>query len=131
MFITQEFSMVIRMVRCSEGRSEMFLWWKRFTEKVQVIYQSATIKKILHKLKLIRSWFQDNSIFTFTASLMLLIYEGNIVTNKVDGVQPDMATAKIIDFGRVRRQQGGIRISEWAQQFVSNCSRNPNRIILD
>ena len=71
------------------------------------VYRSGAIKKILHKLKLIRSWFRDNYIFSFTASSILLIYEGNTVTNEVDGVQPDMATAKMIDFGRVRRQRGG------------------------
>ena len=56
--------------------------------------RSAAIKKILSKLKLIKSWLKDNKIFTFSASSILLIYEGDSVTNEIDGFQPDMATAK-------------------------------------
>jgi 1D-myo-inositol-tetrakisphosphate 5-kinase/inositol-polyphosphate multikinase len=69
--------------------------------------RSAAIKAILTKLKLIKRWFTDNNIFSFCASSILLIYEGETVTNDVDGVQLDMATAKMIDFGRVRRRPGG------------------------
>ncbi|VEU38453.1 unnamed protein product, partial [Pseudo-nitzschia multistriata] len=34
-------------------------------------------------------------------------YEGDTEPDDVSGVQPDMAKAKMIDFGRVRRQAGG------------------------
>jgi 1D-myo-inositol-tetrakisphosphate 5-kinase/inositol-polyphosphate multikinase len=92
---------VKKILRCFFGGIDL-------PKNVQV-YRSGAIKKILHRLKLIRSWFRDNDTFTFTASSILLIYEGNTVMNEADGVQPDMATAKMIDFGRVRRQQGGDR----------------------
>jgi len=69
--------------------------------------RSAVIKKILNKLKLFKSWFLDNNVFAFSASSILLLYEGDTISNEEDGVQLDMATAKMIDFGRVRRQPGG------------------------
>jgi 1D-myo-inositol-tetrakisphosphate 5-kinase/inositol-polyphosphate multikinase len=64
--------------------------------------RSHSIKKILSKLKLIRKWFQENDIFSFTASSLLMMYESND-----NASQPGGADVKMIDFGRVRRRKGG------------------------
>jgi len=69
--------------------------------------RSNAIKRILSKLKLIRGWFRDNDVLAFYGSSILIIYEGETKENKADGVQLDMARAKMIDFGRVRRHPGG------------------------
>jgi len=69
--------------------------------------RSTAIKRILGKLKLIKGWCRDNDVLAFYGTSILVIYEGDTVQNELDGVQPDMARAKMIDFGRVRRQPGG------------------------
>lgn len=69
--------------------------------------RSAAIQRILSRLKMIKGWFRDNKSFAFYGSSILIIYEGETVDNGVDGVELDMARAKMIDFGRVRRQPGG------------------------
>jgi hypothetical protein len=68
--------------------------------------RAEAIKRILTQLKLIKKWFKDNNVFTFTASSILLVYEGNTETDEENGMQPDLATVKMIDFGRVRRRAG-------------------------
>jgi len=68
--------------------------------------RSAAIQSILSRLKMIKGWFFDNKSFAFYGSSILIIYEGDTGQNEVDGVQLDMACAKMIDFGRVRRQPG-------------------------
>lgn len=69
--------------------------------------RAKAIKRILTQLKLIKTWFKDNDIFTFSASSILIIYEGDTETNEESGLQLDLATAKMIDFGRVRRRPDG------------------------
>jgi hypothetical protein len=69
--------------------------------------RSAAIQRILSRLKMIKAWFRDNNSFAFYGSSILIIYEGETVHNGGDGVELDMARAKMIDFGRVRRQPGG------------------------
>jgi len=69
--------------------------------------RSAAIQMILSRLKMIKGWLRDNKSFAFYGSSILVIYEGDIVRNEVNGVELDMACAKMIDFGRVRRQHGG------------------------
>jgi Inositol polyphosphate kinase len=98
--------------RSLEGRNDVkqalltFLGGRNLPTDVQA-NRAKAIQRILTQLKLIKSWFKDNSIFSFTASSILLIYEGNTETNEEGGIQPDLGTAKMIDFGRVRRNLGG------------------------
>jgi hypothetical protein len=54
----------------------------------------------LTQLRPIQRWFEDNDCFAFYASSVLLVYEG-------EGDDNDDVTVKLIDFGRVRRQQDG------------------------
>lgn len=68
--------------------------------------RTTAIQRILTKLKMIKGWFRDNKSFAFYGSSILVIYEGDTVPNDTDGVELDMAKAKMIDFGRVRRHQG-------------------------
>lgn len=65
-------------------------------------HRSYAIKKILSELKLIRKWFHENDVFSFTASSLLIIYESD-----AEAPNPDGASVKMIDFGRVRRRKGG------------------------
>jgi len=69
--------------------------------------RSAAIQRILSRLKMIKGWLRDNKSFAFYGSSILVIYEGEILRNEVNGVELDMASAKMIDFGRVRRQHEG------------------------
>lgn len=69
--------------------------------------RSTAIQRILSRLKMIKGWFKDNKVFAFYGSSILIIYEGDTVPNEADGVELDMARAKMIDFGRIRRQPGG------------------------
>ena len=70
--------------------------------------RSSAIIRIVSKLKLIRGWFRDNDVLAFYGSSILIIYEGETDEKKETGnVQLDMGRAKMIDFGRVRRQPGG------------------------
>jgi hypothetical protein len=70
--------------------------------------RSSAIIRIVSKLKLIRGWFRDNDVLAFYGSSILIIYEGETDEKKeIDNVQLDMGRAKMIDFGRVRRQPGG------------------------
>jgi len=61
-----------------------------------------TISNILLKLRSLQHWFRDNKKFYFTASSLLIAYEGD-----TEGSNPDMVTTRMIDFGRVRRRKGG------------------------
>lgn len=69
--------------------------------------RSTAIQRILSRLKMIKGWFRDNKSFSFCGSSILMVYEGDTVRNEVDGIELDMARAKMIDFGRVRRHPGG------------------------
>mmetsp|Transcript_13022 Transcript_13022/g.27558 ORF Transcript_13022/g.27558 Transcript_13022/m.27558 type:complete len:444 (-) Transcript_13022:3223-4554(-) len=69
--------------------------------------RSAAIQRILSRLKMIKGWFRDNQSFAFYGSSILVVYEGETEKNDIDGVELDMARAKMIDFGRVRRQPNG------------------------
>ena len=69
--------------------------------------RSSAIQRILSRLKMIKGWFRDNNSFLFCGSSILIIYEGDTIRNEVDGIELDMARAKMIDFGRVRRHPGG------------------------
>jgi 1D-myo-inositol-tetrakisphosphate 5-kinase/inositol-polyphosphate multikinase len=81
-----------------------FFGGTNLSKEVQTNRANA-IKRILTQLKLIKGWFKDNDIFEFSASSILLIYEGD--TQSTQDVLPDLGTAKMIDFGRVRRKSGG------------------------
>lgn len=52
--------------------------------------RSTAIKKILTKLKLILGWFLDNTCFTFSASSLLMVYEGATEANELEGVDQGM-----------------------------------------
>ena len=64
--------------------------------------RSKAIKKIMSQLKLIRRWFQENDVFSFTSSSLLILYESDDNASQSGG-----ADVKMIDFGRVRRRKGG------------------------
>ena len=69
--------------------------------------RSSAIQRILQRLKLIKGWFCDNNSFQFCGSSILIVYEGDTVCKEVDGIHLDMGRAKMIDFGRVRRNPEG------------------------
>mmetsp|Transcript_907 Transcript_907/g.2297 ORF Transcript_907/g.2297 Transcript_907/m.2297 type:complete len:437 (+) Transcript_907:584-1894(+) len=69
--------------------------------------RTSAIQSILSRLKMIRGWFRDNKSFAFYGSSILVVYEGDTVLDDIRGIEFDMAKAKMIDFGRVRRQPGG------------------------
>mmetsp|Transcript_9520 Transcript_9520/g.23711 ORF Transcript_9520/g.23711 Transcript_9520/m.23711 type:complete len:433 (+) Transcript_9520:103-1401(+) len=69
--------------------------------------RSSAIQRILQRLKLIKGWFCDNNAFQFCGSSILIVYEGDAVCKEVDGIHLDMGRAKMIDFGRVRRNPEG------------------------
>ena len=75
--------------------------------KVVRANRTAAIQTILSKLKVMKGWFRDNKTFAFYGSSILVIYEGDTVRNDVGGIELQRAKAKMIDFGRVRRQPGG------------------------
>jgi Inositol polyphosphate kinase len=50
--------------------------------------RSTAIKRILTKLKLIIGWFRDNTVFTFYASSLLMVYEGTTELNALGSVDP-------------------------------------------
>mmetsp|Transcript_4186 Transcript_4186/g.10388 ORF Transcript_4186/g.10388 Transcript_4186/m.10388 type:complete len:516 (+) Transcript_4186:299-1846(+) len=64
--------------------------------------RSKAIKKVMSQLKLIRRWFQENDVFSFTSSSLLVLYESDDNSSQSGG-----ADVKMIDFGRVRRRKGG------------------------
>ncbi|KAL3922973.1 MAG: hypothetical protein SGILL_001921 [Bacillariaceae sp.] len=84
-----------------------FFGGESFMPKETRTIRANAIKKTLTQLKLIKKWFKDNDSFSFSASSILLVYEGDTESTEAQGVQPDLATAKMIDFGRVRRRKGG------------------------
>ena len=57
---------------------------------------------ILAELRPVIGFFEDNKSLGFYASSLLLVYEGDRMSPN-----PDVATVKMIDFGRVRRQPNG------------------------
>lgn len=69
--------------------------------------RTTAIQRILSRLKLIKGWFCDNDAFSFYGSSILMIYEGDTVHNEAEGIHLDMGRAKMIDFGRVRRNPQG------------------------
>lgn len=69
--------------------------------------RSSAIQRILSRLKMIKKWFRDNKSFSFCGSSILIVYEGDTVPNAENGIELDMAQAKMIDFGRVRRNPQG------------------------
>ncbi len=69
--------------------------------------RTTAIQRILSRLKLIKGWFCDNNAFSFCGSSILMIYEGDTVHNEAEGIHLDMGRAKMIDFGRVRRNPEG------------------------
>ena len=69
--------------------------------------RSSAIQRILSRLKMIKKWFHDNRSFSFYGSSILIVYEGDTVPNAKGGIESDMAEAKMIDFGRVRRNPEG------------------------
>lgn len=52
--------------------------------------RSTAIKRILTKLKLIKGWFRENTVFSFYASSLLMIYEGTTESNEIGGVDLGM-----------------------------------------
>lgn len=56
------------------------------------------LRNILGKLRMIRRWFSENKCLLFCASSLLLVYEGDLCCET-----PHETTLKMIDFGRVRR----------------------------
>lgn len=69
--------------------------------------RTTAIQTVLIKLKVMKGWFRDNKSFAFYGSSILVVYEGDTIPNDVGGIELDTAKAKMIDFGRVRRQPGG------------------------
>eukprot|EP00536_Pseudo-nitzschia_multiseries_P001977 jgi/Psemu1/182593/e_gw1.26.54.1 len=84
----------------------MFLGGSDLPKEVRANRTSA-IQRILSKLKMIKGWFRDNKSFAFYGSSILVVYEGDTIPDDARGIELDMAKAKMIDFGRVRRQPGG------------------------
>ena len=62
------------------------------------------ISNLLVQLRPLRRWFEGNKSLRFYASSLLIVYEGD--TSKDVGNR-DLASIKMIDFGRVRRESGG------------------------
>ena len=60
-----------------------------------------SISSLLVHLRPLVRWFDENKSLRFYASSLLIVYEGDI------SVDTDMASIKMIDFGRVRREAGG------------------------
>jgi hypothetical protein len=77
-----------------------------------------TIANLLVQLRQLRRWFEENKSLRFYASSLLLVYEGD--TSKDNGSQ-DAATAKMIDFGRVRRELGGDQAYRVGLRMLNSC----------
>jgi len=63
---------------------------------------SESITLVLQQLQAIEAWFLGNDSFCFYSSSIMIVYEGD---NRCK--DPSPATAKMIDFARVRKQRGG------------------------
>jgi Inositol polyphosphate kinase len=61
------------------------------------------ISSISQQIRLIRGWFDDNTMLRFCASSLLIVYEGDVSSTHT----PDVTLVRMIDFGRVRRRTGG------------------------
>lgn len=60
------------------------------------------LSNLLVQIRPIVRWFEENDSLLFCASSILLVYEG-----AHDSVPSDVASVKMIDFGRVRHRVGG------------------------
>lgn len=69
-------------------------------QKPKTKLRKRVVGNILKQLKLLRSWFDDNDCLAFYASSLFLVYDG-------DSSRGDATSTKLIDFGHVRRQEGG------------------------
>jgi 1D-myo-inositol-tetrakisphosphate 5-kinase/inositol-polyphosphate multikinase len=65
--------------------------------------RTRVLSTILQQLRPLRRWFEENKSLRFYASSLLIVYEGDV--SKEFGSR-DIATIKMIDFGRVRRVSG-------------------------
>lgn len=62
--------------------------------------RARVISSIVAQLRQLHDWFECNDRLAFYASSLLLVYDG-------DSCRGDATSAKMIDFGHVRRQRGG------------------------
>lgn len=69
------------------------------TEKPTIRVRS--ISSLLVHLRPLARWFEENKSLRFYASSLLIVYEGDM------SADTDVASIKMIDFGRVRREAGG------------------------
>ena len=69
-------------------------------QKPKTKLRKRVVGNILKQLKLLHSWFDDNDCLAFYASSLFLVYDG-------DSSRGDATSTKLIDFGHVRRQEGG------------------------
>ena len=69
------------------------------TEKPTIRVRS--ISSLLVHLRPLVRWFEENKSLRFYASSLLIVYEGDM------SADTDVASIKMIDFGRVRREAGG------------------------
>ena len=69
------------------------------TEKPSI--RTRSISSLLVHLRPLVRWFEENKSLRFYASSLLIVYEGDI------SADTDVASIKMIDFGRVRREGGG------------------------
>jgi hypothetical protein len=73
------------------------------TSRIETLRIKA-IQNVLVQLRPLRRWFDENQSLRFYASSLLIVYEGDVLTNSGNG---GVATVKMIDFGRVRRVSEG------------------------
>jgi len=65
------------------------------------VIRTRSISSLLVHLRPLVRWFEENKSLRFYASSLLIVYEGDVTADV------DMASIKMIDFGRVRREAGG------------------------
>lgn len=64
---------------------------------VEPTLRLKALSSLLLQVRAIRRWFEENDSFTFYASSILIVYEGD------PAAAADVTAMKMIDFGRVRR----------------------------
>jgi hypothetical protein len=64
---------------------------------VEPTLRLKALSSLLLQVRAIRRWFEENNSFTFYASSILIVYEGD------PAAAADVTAMKMIDFGRVRR----------------------------
>jgi len=74
---------------------------KQTTKQPKPVIRTRSISSLLVHLRPLVRWFEENKSLRFYASSLLIVYEGDVTADV------DMASIKMIDFGRVRREAGG------------------------